>query len=550
MRRYISTVFLPFLLFISGCGKNVNESVQSRINKFHPVELSCDLSRLHASDRAALKLLVKASQRMDSLFLHQVSENNSVLLADLLRSRTREGADSLSFFRLMFGPWDRLEGDEPVLTNRPKPLGANFYPEDMDRAEFESWLKAHPGDREAFEGNFTVIRRRDGVPAAIPYSEFYRDQLESAAEILHRAARTTKDPSLAAYLESRARAFMTNDYFDSDVKWMDLSGDVEVVIGPYEVYEDRLFGYKAAFEAFLCVVDRPLSDKQREIIGTLDAMEKALPLPPEYQRYSRGKASPIKVVDLVYSAGDTKAGVQTTAFNLPNDERVRQAKGSKKVMLKNVMRAKFETCWIPIVQAALAPQDLRRVSFDAYFYETLMHEISHGLGPGQITVGGQETTVNKALKDQYSVVEECKADVLGLLNTQFLIDHGILPRSLEHSLYATTLGGMFRSIRFGIEEAHGGGVAIQLNHYLDQGAFRVEPDGRFSVDDARMKASVASLAAELLLIQAKGDYEGAKAFVQKNRFLRPEVAAALKKLEAVPVDIRPVYPIEGEIPHD
>lgn len=553
MRTQIGLLFLGVVFLFMGCRTNMNgkkasaEHIRGQLEKFKPVVLSADLSRLPANEREALKLLVKASRYADTIFLNQVYEKNSEILSELERSQSTEDSPALDFFRIMFGPWDRLDADKPYWTRMAKPDGANFYPEDMKRGEFENWIKTHPGDKEAFESNFTMIRRIDNGLAAIPYSDFFKDQLIPMTELMKKAAGLTRNASLKAYLESRAKALLEDDYFDSDMKWMDLDGDIEAVIGPYEVYEDKLFGYKAAFESFLCIADKAESGKQKKIVNYLDAMEKALPLPKEMQNFQRGKFSPIGVVHLVYSAGDTKAGVQTAAFNLPNDERVREAKGSKKVMLKNVMQAKFETCWIPIVQTALSGKDLKRVSFDAYFNEVLLHEVSHGLGPGTITVAGSETTVNKALKDLYSTVEECKADVLGVLNTQFLIDCGVLPKSLEDHLYATDLGGMFRSIRFGIDEAHGGGTAIQLNYYLDHGAFFVEPDGKFSVNDEKMRNAVRDLAADLLLIQAKGDYEGAKALIRKYRMIRPEVRAVLDKLKSVPVDIRPVYSIEKEI---
>ncbi len=552
MRNLVQLVCLSSLICFSGCGRKMThkqvsvETIHAEVAKFSPVRLGCDLSEINPGDREALKLMVKASQFADTLFLQQVWEGNPALLAGLKASGGPEAADALDFFTIMFGPWTRIDNDKPFLTGRIKPLGASFYPEDMTKEEFNAWIKAHPEDRETFESNFTVIRRGNGGLKAVPYSEYYSAGLSAMAQLLRRAAGAAFDRSLAAYLEARASALLNDDYFDSDLKWMDLRGDVEAVIGPYEVYEDRLFGFKAAFESYICLVDRAASDKQKEIVRHLDAMEQALPLAAEHRNFSRGKASPIKIVQLVYSAGDAKAGVQTAAFNLPNDERVREAKGSKKVMLKNVMNAKFETCWVPIVREALTARDNARVSFDAYFYETLMHEISHGLGPGTITVAGEKTTVNKALKDLYSTVEECKADVLGLLNTQYLIDGGVLPKSLEHSLYATSVGGMFRSIRFGIDEAHGGGVAIQLNRYLDVGACRVEQDGKFSVDDAVMKRAVKALAADLLLIEATGDYGRARTFIEKNRFLRPEVSAVLDRLKSVPIDIRPVYPLEQE----
>ena len=544
---------LPLLFLIVACAKKtVTEKVpiahvKTQLTKLAPVILTCDLSHLPPQEIQVLERLVRAAQHMDNIFLRQVYEKNSAILKALKNARNPDDSVYLDLFKIMFGPWDRLDDNRPFINNTPKPDGANFYPLDITKEEFNRWIEDHPADREAFQGYFTIIRRRGDQLAAIPYAEFFEDHLKPAADLLREAAELTSDATLATYLKSRADAFLSDDYYQSDMDWMDLAGDFEIVIGPYEVYEDNLFGYKAAFESFVCVVDHEESTKLKQIEKYLDAMETSLPIPDKYKNFERGASSPIKVVNEIFAAGDTKAGIQTTAFNLPNDERVREAKGSKKVMLKNVMNAKFEKCWIPIVNTVLAEKDLKRVSFDGYFNHTLMHEVSHGLGPGKITVDGRETTVNRELKELYSAIEECKADVLGMYTAQFLIDKGVFPKSLENTLYASNLGGMFRSIRFGIESAHGGGVAIQLNYYLDKGAVLVDSRGRFSVDDRKMKNAVRDLARELLFIQAKGDYEGAQKLIQKYRVLNPDVTAALEKLQDVPVDIRPVYPIEQEI---
>ena len=549
--EFFALILVPFL--ISGCGRKIItekarlEHVKVQLTKLAPVTLTYDLSYLPAEETQVIKLLVEASQYMDAIFLRQVDEANPLIQKELEKSKNPDDAIYLDFFKIMFGPWDRLDEDHPFINTMTKPEGANYYPADMTKEEFNAWIEAHPEDKEAFESEFTVIRRKGKDLRAIPYPEFFNDHVKPAADLLRQAAEITSDLTLKTYLTSRADALLSNDYYQSDMDWMDLAGDIEVVIGPYEVYEDNLFGYKAAYESFVCVVDHEESEKLKQIGKYLNDMEANLPIPDKYKNFERGSSSPIKVVNEIFTAGDTKAGIQTTAFNLPNDERVRETKGSKKVMLKNVMNAKFEKCWIPIVNTVLAERDLKRVSFDGYFNHTLMHEVSHGLGPGRITVDGRETTVGKELKELYSTIEECKADVLGVYNAQFLIDKKVFPKELEKTLYASNLGGMFRSIRFGIGEAHGGGVAIQLNYYLDRGAFRVEKDGRFSVNDRKMKKAVRNLARELLLIQAKGDYDGAKQLIEKYRVLRPEVEAALDKLKDVPIDIRPVYPIEIEI---
>lgn len=548
MKRICFSILFSVFFITFSCQTNRGHmtDLSTQLKKLAPVKLSVDLKELPKSEQETLLLLVKASQMTDRLFLQQVSQNNIQLKEELEKSVQSNSAKQLEldYFNVMFGPWDRLNEDQPFIGNQKKPLGAAYYPEDMTQDIFNKWIQQHPEDRKAFESNFTVIRKIDPELQAIPYSRYYGSDIQELANLLDKAATTTKDKTLKTFLKSRAQGLRTDDYYQSDMDWMDLAGDLEVVIGPYEVYEDKLFGYKAAFESFICVVDHAASDKQKEIGKYLNKMEDHLPIPDEYKNFNRGASSPIKVVDLAFSSGDTKAGVQTTAFNLPNDERVRQAKGCKKVMLKNVMRAKFDKCWIPIVNTVLSDQDLKQVSFDGYFYHVLLHEVSHGLGPGIIKKAEKVTTVNKELKEHYPTIEECKADVLGVYNTQFLIDQDLLPKSLEETLYSSNLGGMFRSIRFGIEEAHGGGVAIQLNYYVDKGAVTVDSHGKFSVNPQKIKEVVKALAHDVLMIEANGDYEAAALFIEKYRYLSPDTENALNKLKDVPIDIKPIYPIE------
>lgn len=549
----IITLLIFCIIILFGCQEQTitekasMDYVQNQLDKLAPVTLTHDLSHMPTKEIQVIRLLVKTAKYMDELFLSQVYHQNPEILKTLEKSKNPDDQIYLELFKIMFGPWNRLEVDKSFINNVPKPEGADYYPMNMTEEEFNNWLENHPDDREAFESNFTVIRRKGSTLKAIPYSKFYKDKLEQVADILRQAADLTSDLTLKTYLNSRADAFLSNDYYQSDMDWMDLAGDIELVIGPYEVYEDKLFGFKAAFESFLCIVDHEESDQQKKIEKYLNDMEANLPIADKHKNFNRGAYSPFKVVHLLYSAGDTKAGVQTSAFNLPNDERVREAKGSKKVMLKNVMKAKFEKCWIPIVQTALAKKDLDNVSFDGYFTHTVMHEVSHGLGPGKIMKDGQETTVNKELKDLYSTIEECKADVLGIYNIQYLIDRGIFPKKLEDTIYPSNCGGMFRSIRFGIDEAHGAGVAIQMNYYLEKGAFKVDQNGRFSVNSRKMKNAVKELAGKLLIIEAEGDYKKAKALIDKYCYLAPEVEAVVNKLKHVPIDIRPIYSIEEEI---
>ncbi len=521
--------------------------VKGQIAKLAPVEIAVDPSLLNENDKAVLAKLVEAAKLMDEIFLRQVYSRNVAIREALQQGSNPDYPTLLTYFTINFGPFDRLNHDEPFINlKHKKPGGANFYPEDMTREEFEAWIQAHPEDEEAFTSNFTIIRREGDRLVAIPYSRAYREFLEPAARLLKEAAALAQNPSLKKYLNSRAEAFLSNDYFQSDMDWMDLKDHkIEVVIGPYEVYEDALLGYKASFEAFITIVDPEESAKLRKVNQYLQDMELHLPIPDKYKNLHRGSTSPIVVVQEVFTGGDTKAGIQTTAFNLPNDERVREAKGSKKVMLKNVAHAKYDKCWIPIVNIVLDPKDLQRVSFDAYFNHVLMHEMSHGLGPGTITVNGRKTTVNKELKETYSTIEECKADILGVYNLAYMVEKGVFPKEMKAQAYSSYLGGIFRSVRFGINEAHGGANAIAFNYLMEKGGFEYNPQTRkFRVNDAKVEGAIRDLAHDLLMIQATGDYEGAKRFIQKYRYLSPEMQDALNRLKDVPVDIRPVYTIE------
>lgn len=553
--RYLSGALMIFTLAFSGCDKPLPSSrrpaaavVQAELDKLAPVTLACDLSPLSPGDRAAVGEIIRAAQVIDRIFLLQVDPDNPALLKQLEGDRRPENQPYLQMFRVMFGPWNRLDHDQPWLTERAKPQGAGFYPPEMTREEFEAWIAAHPQDKAAFESTFTVIRRDEKGLKAIPYHDYYQPLVEEAALHLEKAAALTDDPTLARFLGLRARDLRRDDYFESDMAWMDLAGDLEVVIGPYEVYEDALFNFKAAYEAFVCIVDQAESEKLDAIAAHLHEMEARLPIPDRYKNFSRGSSSPIKVVQELFSGGDTKAGVQTTAFNLPNDERVREAKGSKKVMLKNVARAKYEKCWIPIVNTVLAPRPLASVSFDSYFNHVLMHEVSHGLGPGMVTLeNGEKVDVARRMKELSSVMEECKADVLGVITMRQMMEKGIFPLEGEYSMYASYLGGMLRSIRFGINEAHGGGVAIQFNYGFDKGAFFLDRDGKLDLDESKVLPVLTGLAQQVLMFQATGDYEGAKAFVAKYRVMTPVMQQMVDALKHVPIDIRATYPALAEL---
>ena len=518
--------------------------------RFAPVDLGADISTLPENERRALAKTIEASRVMDALFLRQVWAGNEPLLLELLGDDSGLGQARVHAFVLNKGPWSRLDHDAAFVPGvPPKPEAANFYPAGATKDEVAGWLESLSGDeREAAVGFFTTIRRGPGGGfVAVPYSVEYQGELAQAAALLREAAAATTQPTLKAYLEKRAAAFGSNDYFDSDMAWMELDASIEPTIGPYETYEDLWFGYKAAFESFIGVRDEAETQKLERFTGELQWLEDRLPIKAEWRNPKIGALAPIRVVDLVFSAGDGNSGVQTAAYNLPNDERVVSQKGSKRVMLKNTQEAKFNTVLVPISRVALAPADQATISFDAFFTHILMHELVHGIGPQTITVEGRETTVREALKEVRAPLEEAKADICGLWAMQQLVDKGVLDESFERTMYTTFLASSFRSIRFGINEAHGRGQALQLNDLLDRGGFRVNPDGTFWVDEAKIKDAVTALTAELLTIQAEGDYDGAKAILDRLAVIRPETQRVLDRLEDVPVDIEPRFVTAEEL---
>lgn len=544
------------ILLMIACSETVQQKeseevtmLKERLAKFVPVKIQYDETILTDREKAVLEKLYYASKIIDDIFLEQVYSKNDEIKSRLIKSEDDLSKLQLELFNIMFGPFDRLEDNAPFIGVDKKPLGANFYPEDMTKEEFENWIKQNPRDEKSFTSEFTVIRRDNGKLVAIPYSEYFKDKLTEASNLLKEAAGFADNPSLKKYLISRADAFLSNDYYQSDMDWMDLKDhNIEIVIGPYEVYEDEMFNYKASFESFVTIKD-PVETKKLEVFAKyLNDIEKNLPLDDKHKNFSRGSESPIVVANEVFTAGDTKAGVQTLAFNLPNDERVRQAKGSKKVMLKNVHEAKFEMLLKPIAEIVLDSDQLKYVTFNAFFNHTLMHEMSHGVGPGFIKINGRNTEVKRELKETYSTIEECKADILGMYNNMFMIEKGVYPKESEDEIMVTFLAGAFRSMRFGIGEAHGGGNAIIYNYLLEKGAYTFdETTQKVKVNFEKIHPALRELANLILTIQAEGNYQGAKELIAKYAVNSSSIETLRKKLERLPVDIKPVFEIEKKL---
>ena len=520
------------------------QELLDKTGRFAPVDLTADIAGLPPDERQALAKLVEAARVFDALFLRQVWAGNESMLLSLVADSSDLGRARLHYFLLNKGPWSRLDDNEPFVPGAPaKPPQANFYPAGATKEEVEAWLKTlSPAERTRATGFFTTIRRApDGRLVAVPYTLEYQGEIQQVSNLLREAASLTAQPTLKAYLERRAADLISNDYYASDVAWMELDSSIEPTIGPYEVYEDEWFNYKAAFEAFITIRDDEETNKLARFGAELQEIENNLPIDPKYRNPKLGALAPIRVVNTVFSSGDANRGVQTAAFNLPNDERVVAEKGSKRVMLKNNQEAKFRMVLQPISKVALAAADQGKVAFDAFFTHILMHELMHGLGPHNITPGGRATTVRQELKDTYSAIEEAKADISGLFALQYLVDRGKLDEAFDETMYITYLASMFRSIRFGITEAHGRGVAIQLNYFLDNGGVTVASDGTFAVNPQRIRQNVIDLTRDIMTLQAVGDYAAATELIARLGVVRPQVQTVLDRLKDVPVDIEPRF---------
>jgi hypothetical protein len=521
--------------------------------RFAPVEISADITQLPLGERRALAKMVQAGSIMDALFLRQVWAGNEAMLLDLLKDETPLGKARLHYFLINKGPWSRLDRNEAFIPGAPdKPDNANFYPAESSKEQVDAWFqKLPPPERAEAMGFFTVIRSAAGAGKgtfiSVPYSMEYQGELALAANLLRDAAALTTQPGLKSYLTKRAAAFLSNNYYESDLAWMELDSGIEPTIGPYEVYEDEWFNAKAAFEAFIAIRDDAETARLSKLSSYLQEIENNLPIDSRHRNPHLGAMAPIRVVNEIAASGDGNRAVQAAAFNLPNDERIIKEKGAKRVMLKNVQEAKFKIALIPISQAVLPAGGHNRISFEAFFTHTVMHELMHGLGPHEIHTGGRTTTVRRELKETYSAIEEAKADISGLFALQYLIDKGVLNHSLQQCVYDTFLASAFRSIRFGITEAHGRSTALQLNYLLDYGAVFEDKAGAFSINDSKIKDGIRALTANLMNLEAEGNYGGAKDLIARLGVVRPEIQKALDRLEHVPVDIEPKFTTAEEL---
>ena len=506
-----------------------SNDVAAKVAAYAEVELTADLSQLSDGDREAIRLLLQAGRIMDALFWEQVYGDRDALLASVTDEATRR------FVEINYGPWDRLDGDQPFVAGvGPRPPGANFYPQDMSKEEFAA--AELPGK----DGLYTLVRRNDaGALVVVPYHVEWADELGQAADLLRQAAEVASDEGFRQYLRLRADALVTGDYQPSDMAWMDMkSSPIDVVIGPIESYQDALFGTKTAFEAFVLVRDIAWSERLSKFAALLPALQEGLPVEARYKAEMPGTDADLNAYDAIYYGGDANSGAKTIAINLPNDEQVQLAKGSRRLQLKNAMRAKFDTILVPISDQLIAPDQRGNISFDAFFENVMFHEVAHGLGIKNTLDG--KGTVREALTDLASAYEEGKADILGLYMIGKLGDMGELDKQKRMDNYVTFLAGIFRSVRFGASSAHGKANMVAFNWLEREGAFsRDEATGTYRVDYERMQAAVDSLSAKILTLQGDGDYEGAKALLDEMGVIGPALQADLDRVQAagIPVDI-------------
>jgi hypothetical protein len=525
--------------------------------RFAPIELRADTAALSAGDKAAIAKLIEAAKIVDTLQLRQRWSGNEALWAALQKDKSALGMARQNYFWLNKGPWSIIDGNASFMPAQyagiaipaQKPDAGNFYPAGASKEALEAWINALPAkDKEQAQWFFTTIRSgADGKFKVVPYSEEYQADLKQLARLLDEAAAATDNASLKKFLTLRAAAFLSNDYLASDFAWMDLDSPVDVTIGPYETYNDELFGYKAAFEAYVNVRDQKETQKLDFFSKHMQELEDNLPLEAKYRNPKVGALAPMVVVNQVYGAGDGNMGVQTAAYNLPNDERIISQRGSKRVMLKNVQEAKFKSTLTPISKLVLRPQAQKDLDFDSFFTHILAHEITHGLGPHLTRNGGLESTPRQDLKETYSTIEEAKADITGLWALAYMMDKGELKGTLgrgaaaQRKLYNTFLASAFRTLHFGLTDSHARGMAIQMNYLLDKGGFVSHGDGTFSVNFSKIGKAVEALDREFLTIEASGDYARAKTMLTKYVVIRPDVQKALDKMKAVPNDIRPAF---------
>ena len=513
----------------SGSEMDLNSEIKKKADEFAPFKLTTDLNVLSQKEKEMLPILFEVAGIMEELFWMEAYGDKDNLFEGI------ENEPVKKFLEINYGPWERLNNNEPFMPDYgQKPAGANFYPADMSKEEFEAW------EDETKSGLYTMVRRNEeGKLISIPYHQFFKGKIQKASELILKAAELAEGQGLKNYLEKRAEALLTDNYFESDIAWLDMKNNtIDFIVGPIENYEDQLFGYKAAHESFILIKDKEWSQKLEKYSALLPGLQKSLPCEEMYKNETPGGDSDMNVYDAVFYAGDCNAGSKTIAINLPNDEKVREMKGSRKLQLKNAMQAKFDKILVPIAGLLIDENQRKHIKFDAFFENTMFHEVAHGLGLGN--TADKSSTVREALKDAYTSIEEGKADILGLWCLYKLNEMGELGDKDLMDNFVTFMAGIFRSVRFGAASAHGKANMMRFYYFQEAGAFtRDEATGTYSVNFEKMKEAMLSLSELILKIQGDGDYETAKKLIEEKGFIRDELQNDLDRIAAagIPRDI-------------
>ncbi|HLE57906.1 MAG TPA: Zn-dependent hydrolase [Rhodothermia bacterium] len=512
------------------------QSIADRMAKYTTVALTADTTPLTAKERQMIPLLIQAAQAMDTIYWMQSYGNRDSLIASVSDAETKQFVD------INYGPWDRLDNNAPFVSGvGARPPGANLYPPDITKAEFDSAVARGPAARaDSLKSLYTLVRRANtGGLEVIPYRVAFKAQNDFAAAKLREAAALAEDAGLKRYLTMRAEALATDNYQPSDLAWMDMkSNGLDIVIGPIETYEDELYGYKAANEGLVLIKDKSWSQRLSRYAAMLPSLQRGLPVPEAYKKETPGTDSDLNAYDAIFYAGQSNAGAKTIAINLPNDEEVQLRKGTRRLQLKNVIQAKFDKILMPIAQELMAGDQLPFLNFNAFFGNTMFHEVAHGLGIKN-TINGKGP-VRTALKERYGAVEEGKADILGLHMVQVLNARGDLPGEDVRGNYVSFLASLFRSTRFGGADAHGRANIAAFNYLQQVGAFtRDSASGKYRVDFPKFQAGMDSLSNRILTMQGNGDYEGLGAFQEQYGKISPELQRDLDRLKAknIPVDV-------------
>lgn len=535
MKRKLLTILTLSCLFFAGCGKNGNENqaekkseMQVKVEEFAPVDLTTDLSKLTPKEKELVGIFLDIAKIMDDLFWQQSYGNKADM--DTIKDEYVK-----QFAMINYGPWERLNDMKPFVSGfGEKPLGAGFYPKDMTKEEFDALKDKNKNSL------YTVLRRdNEGKLIVKWYREEYKEQIQNVCALLDKAIALAEDAGLKNYLKERKKAFETDDYFASDMAWMDMKNSkLDFVVGPIENYEDRLFGTKAAYEAFVLVKDEQESGKLAKFTAMLPELQKGLPCDEKFKKEVPGTESDLNVYDVIFYAGDCNAGSKTIAINLPNDERVQLKKGARRLQLKNAMKAKFDAILQPIADNVMSKEQLKNVKFDAFFYNVTFHEVAHGLGIKN-TINGKGN-VRTALANYYSSWEEAKADILGLYMVCSLIDRREISGISKDDAVATFIAGILRSVRFGAASAHGVANMMCFNFLEDHKAFSQNDEGLYVIDFNNAMGAINAWAAKILEVEGMGDLAEAKAYSEKNGKIRPALQKSLDKINSlgIPKDIR------------